>query len=38
MKIRQGCEPGTFTGFFGVWDPESWTVNWLNNHFLIVKH
>lgn len=25
MKIRQGCEPGTFTGFFGVWDPESWT-------------
>ena len=27
MKIRQGCEPGTFTGFFGVWYPQSWTVN-----------
>jgi len=26
MKIRQGCEPPTFTGFFGVWDPNSWEV------------
>lgn len=24
LKIRQGCEPPTFTGFFGVWDPTCW--------------
>ena len=27
MKIRQGCEPPTFTGFFGTWDPTIWEVN-----------
>ena len=26
MKIHQGCEPPTFIGFFGVWDPDSWEV------------
>lgn len=26
LKVRQGCEPPTFTGFFGVWDPTSWEV------------
>jgi len=25
IKIRQGCEPPNFIGFFGVWDPNSWT-------------
>ncbi len=24
LKVRQGCEPISFTGFFGAWDPESW--------------
>lgn len=24
LKVRQGCEPPTFTGFFGAWDPEAW--------------
>jgi len=23
-KIRQGCEPPTFTGFFGAWEPTGW--------------
>jgi len=23
-KVRQGCEPPTFTGFFGVWNPNEW--------------
>lgn len=26
LKVQQGCEPATFTGFFGVWDPSSWEV------------
>ena len=25
-KVRQGCEPPTFTGFFGVWNPNEWEV------------
>ncbi|XP_057368031.1 advillin-like [Daphnia carinata] len=24
LKVHQGCEPPTFTGFFGAWDPSSW--------------
>lgn len=27
LKVRQGCEPPTFTGFFGTWDPEAWVVS-----------
>lgn len=26
LKIHQGCEPPTFTGFFGTWDPDNWEV------------
>lgn len=24
FRIKQGCEPPTFTGFFGPWDPNKW--------------
>ena len=27
LKVHQGCEPPTFTGFFGVWDPNGWEVS-----------
>ena len=27
MKISQGFEPPSFTGFFGVWDRDLWSVN-----------
>jgi hypothetical protein len=26
-RIRQGCEPPTFTGFFGVWDDDFFKVS-----------
>ncbi len=35
LKIRQGCEPPTFTGFFGVWDPTCWEVR-LNRKLLLI--
>ena len=35
LKVHQGCEPGTFTGFFGVWDPNSWEVINYNLWFLV---
>lgn len=27
MKVSQGFEPPTFTGFFGVWDRNLWNVS-----------
>ena len=27
LKIRQGFEPPSFTGFFGVWDRDLWSVS-----------
>ena len=26
-KVRQGYEPPNFTGFFGVWDRDLWSVS-----------
>ncbi|ESO94636.1 hypothetical protein LOTGIDRAFT_227360 [Lottia gigantea] len=31
LKIKQGFEPPSFTGFFGVWDRELWSVS----HFYL---
>ena len=28
MKVKQGYEPPTFTGFFGVWDTSLWNVSY----------
>lgn len=26
-KVKQGFEPPTFTGFFGMWDRDLWSVS-----------
>jgi hypothetical protein len=28
LKVKQGYEPPTFTGFFGVWDTSLWNVSY----------
>lgn len=27
ISVKQGCEPPTFTGHFGAWDPRMWDNN-----------
>ena len=27
ITVKQGFEPPTFTGWFGVWDPTKWSVS-----------
>ena len=34
VSIKQGFEPPTFTGFFGIWDNDLWNVRKNNFRFI----
>lgn len=39
LKVKQGYEPPTFTGFFGVWDISLWNVSYSTTLIqVLVKH
>jgi hypothetical protein len=39
LKVKQGYEPPTFTGFFGVWDTSLWNVSNIKTLIqILVKH
>jgi hypothetical protein len=39
LKVKQGYEPPTFTGFFGVWDTSLWNVSYATTVFwVLVKY
>jgi hypothetical protein len=39
MKVKQGYEPPTFTGFFGVWDTSLWNVSYARTLvWVLVKY
>jgi len=33
VTVKQGYEPPSFTGFFGIWDRELWSVSALQPPF-----
>lgn len=36
VMVKQGYEPPTFTGFFGVWDTSLWNVSYATKLVLVL--